>query len=147
MKNFWLSILYYFLAYFVVTIIGVLHTVFNIYILHYKSMKDSPGMGEAYERTKPFHPLYNIIVFPIFTWLYFLSTSSLTLETAAVTSLLWGAVTIILDLIGWVLIRHPWSLSFKEFYIDYQPWITLTYLIIFASPFITYGLLSLAHGL
>lgn len=147
MKNFWLSILYYFLAYFVVTIIGVLHTVFNIYILHYKSMKDSPGMGEAYERTKPFHPLYNIIVFPIFTWLYFLSTSSLTLETAAITSLLWGAVTIILDLIGWVLIRHPWSLSFKEFYIDYQPWITLTYLIIFASPFITYGLLSLAHGL
>lgn len=147
MENFWLSILYYFLAYFAVTIVGVLHTVFNIYILHYKSMKDSPGMGEAYERTKPFHPLYNIIIFPIFAWLYFLSVSSLTLETAAVTSLLWGAATIILDLIGWVLVKHPWSLSFKEFYIDHQPWITLTYLIIFASPFITYGLLSLAHGL
>lgn len=147
MENFWLSILYYFLAYFVVTIIGVLHTIFNIYILHYKSMKDSPGMGEAYERTKPFHPLYNIIIFPIFAWLYFLSVSSLTLETVAITSLLWGAITIILDLIGWVLIRHPWSLSFKKFYIDYQPWITLTYLIIFASPFITYGLLSLTHGL
>ena len=33
--------------------------------------------------------------------------------------------------IGWVMIKHPWSLSFKEFYIDYQPWITLIYIAIF----------------
>ena len=48
-----------------------------------KSMKESPGMGEGYEKTKP--------------W-------------------------------------HPWRLTFKKFYFDYQPWITLIYLAIFVGP-------------
>lgn len=66
---------------------------------------DENGMGEGYEKTKPWHPLYNIILFSLF---------------------------------GWVLIKHPWSLSFKEFYVDYQPWITLIYLAIFAGPVVGY---------
>lgn len=143
MKELGLSLLYYFAAYFIATLIGVLHTIFNIYVLHYKSMKNSPGMGEAYEKIKPFHPLYNLIIFPLFAWLFFLTVSNLTLETAVITSLLWGTLTIVIDLIGWVLIKHPWSLSFKEFYIDYQPWISLTYLIIYASPFLAFWLISL----
>ena len=138
MENLGLLIIYYLLAYCIVTCIGILHTVFNIYVLHYKSMKNSPGMGEAYEKTKPFHPLYNLIVFPVFAWLYSLTINNLSLEIALLTGLIWVGITIIGDLIGWVLIKHPWSLSFKEFYLDYQPWITLTYLIIFASPLAVY---------
>ena len=61
MENFGVSMLWYWIAYFIVTSIGVLHTIFNIVVLHMKSMKDSPGMGEGYEKTKPWHPLYNII--------------------------------------------------------------------------------------
>lgn len=34
---------------------------------------------------------------------------------------IWGTMTVVFDLIGWVLIKHSWSLSFKEFYIDYKP--------------------------
>lgn len=143
MDNLLLSILFYLAAYIVVTMIGVAHTIFNIKVKHYKSMKDSPGMGEAYEKTKPFHPLYNIVIFPLFAWLYFLTIGNLTLESVAITSLLWGTITLVIDLIGWVLIKHPWSLSFKEFYLDYQPWITLTYLIIYLSPFLTYGLMQI----
>lgn len=144
MHNLWLSILYYFLAYTVVTIIGIIHTIFNIYVLHYKSMKDSPGMGEAYEKTKPFHPLYNLIIFPIFAWIYYISLSSLSLETALLTSLIWGTFTLIIDLFGWVIIKHPWSLNFKEFYIDYQPWISLTYIIIYITPLMVYWLMQLS---
>lgn len=145
MKELGPSLLYYFAAYFIVTLLGVLHTIFNIYVLHYKSMKDSPGMGEAYEKTKPFHPLYNLIVFPLFAWIYFMSLGNgkVLWDYVLPVSLLWGTVTIVIDLAGWVLIRHPWSLSFKEFYIDYQPWITLTYLIIYASPFLAFWLISL----
>ena len=88
MTNFVFSMLYYWIAYFIVTAIGILHTIFNIVVLHMKSMKDSPGMGDGYYATKP--------------W-------------------------------------HPWSLTFKEFYVDYQPWITLIYIAIYASPFIAYG--------
>lgn len=143
MGNLLVSVLFYLAAYIVVTVIGIVHTIFNIKAKNYKSMKDSPGMGEAYEKTKPFHPLYNLTIFPLFAWLYFLTVGNLTLESAAITSLLWGTITLIIDLIGWVLIKHPWSLSLKEFYLDYQPWITLTYLIIYLSPFLTYGLMQI----
>ena len=123
MEKFGASMLWYWIAYFIVTSIGVLHTIFNIVVLHMKSMKDSPGMGEGYEKTKPWHPLYNIIIFA--------------------TSIIWGTITVVFDVIGWVLIKHPWSLTFKEFYIDYQPWITLIYITIYTSPFITYGIMLL----
>ena len=108
-----------------------------------KSMKDSPGMGEGYEKTKPWHPLYNIIVFPIFAYFYFTVLEEITLLNVIATSIIWGTITVVFDVFGWVLIKHPWSLSFKEFYIDYQPWITLIYITIYASPLIAYGIMNL----
>ena len=143
MENTAYLFLWYFAAYVLVTLIGVLHTVFNITVLHMKSMVDSPGMGEGYERTKPWHPLYNIIIFPPFAYLYLAGLHTVTLQTAVWTGLLWGTVTIVIDVIGWVLIKHPWSLTFKEFYVDYQPWITLIYLTIYASPLIAFGVMKL----
>ncbi len=143
MQNFWLAVLYYIAAYIIVTVIGILHTIFNIYVLHYKSMKNSPGMGEAYEKTKPFHPLYNLLIFPLFAWLYLLSVSNASIGLALLVGAIWAIITIIGDLIGWVLIKHPWSLSFREFYLDYQPWISLTYLIIFLSPLLAYAIMSI----
>lgn len=141
MENFRMSMLWYWIAYFVVTDIGIIHTIFNIKVLKMKSMKDSPGMGEGYEKTKPWHPLYNIIIFPIFAYIYFNGLEVITLSNVVLTSIIWGTLTVVFDLFGWVLIKHPWSLSFKEFYVDYQPWITLIYISIFASPFIAYILM------
>ena len=142
MENVTSLFLWYAAAYAVVTVTGVLHTIFNISVLHMKSMKESEGMGEGYEKTKPWHPLYNIIVFPVFARLYFSGLSSVTWKTAALTSLIWVSVTIILDLFGWVLIKHPWSLTFRQFYVEYQPWITLIYLAIFASPFLAFYVMN-----
>lgn len=143
MANFGLSMLWYWIAYFIVTDIGVLHTIFNIKVLKMKSMKDSKGMGEGYEKTKPWHPLYNLIVFPIFSYLYFNGLEVLTLSNVIATSITWGTITVVFDMFVWVVIKHPWSLSFKEFYIDYQPWITIIYITIYASPFIAYGIMQL----
>ena len=47
MQNFWLSMLWFWVCYIIVTAIGIGHTIFNIAVLHMKSMKDSPGMGEG----------------------------------------------------------------------------------------------------
>ncbi len=143
MEDFGHSMLWYWLAYAIVTIIGILHTVFNIVVLHMKSMKDSPGMGEGYEKTKPWHPLYNVIVFPAFAYCYFRGLEAVTFSNVIATSILWGTITVVFDLIGWVLIKHPWSLTVREFYVDYQPWITLIYIAICASPFIAYGIMNL----
>ena len=53
MDNFGFSMLWYWVAYFIVTGIGIAHTVFNILVLQMKSMKDSTGMVGGYEKTKP----------------------------------------------------------------------------------------------
>lgn len=139
MQEFGLSMLWYWLAYVVVTFIfGVGHTVFNIVVLKMSSMADGPGMGEGYEATKLWHPLYNILIFPIAAYMYLSTLPIVTLHEVIVTSIVWGTLTIIVDVVGWVIIKHPWSLTFKEFYIDYQPWITLIYLAIYISPFLAY---------
>ena len=138
MKNFGYSMLWFWIAYFIVTDIGVLHTIFNIKVLHMKSMKESPGMGEGYEKTKPWHPLYNIVLFSLFGWLYMKHLSIPSFAESLITGAIWAGICIVFDVFGWVIIKHPWSLSFKEFYIDYQPWITLIYAAIFAGPVIGY---------
>ncbi len=142
MQNFGYSMLWFWVSYIVVTLIGILHTTFNIYVLHMKPM-DSNSMGEGYEKTKPFHPLYNIIIFPVFAYLYLKTLTAPTITDAALTGLLWVSITIIFDVFGWVIIKHPWRLSFREFYIEYQPWISLVYLAIFLSPLVTFGIMMI----
>jgi len=99
MDNFVFSMLWYWVAYFIVTNIGVLHTIFNIKVLKMKSMKESSGMGEGYEKTKPWHPLYNIIIFPIFAYLYFNGLETITLSNVIATSIIWGTITVIFDVV------------------------------------------------
>ena len=139
MQNFGYSMLWYWIGYITVTVVGVLHTVFNIYVLHMKPM-DANSMGEGYEKTKPFHPLYNIILFPICAYLYLNTLSAPTITDAFITGLIWAGISIVFDVFGWVIIKHPWSLSFREFYVDYQPWISLIYLVILISPLIAFGI-------
>lgn len=141
MTAFWRSMGCYWAAYGIVTLIGILHTLYNILVLHMTSMKDGPGMGEGYERTKPWHPLYNLLVFPLFAWLYLRGSGAASWGEAAATGFLWGTMTVAFDLFGWVLVKHPWSLTFREFYLDYQPWITLIYLVIYSSPLLAYGMM------
>ena len=140
MKNFGMSMLWFWVAYAAVTILGIAHTVFNIYVLHMKPM-DGTSMGEGYEKTKPWHPLQNIILFGLFGWLYMRGVADPSLYDALITGAIWAGICIVFDVFGWVIIKHPWSLSFKEFYIDYQPWISLIYVAIFLGPVIGFILL------
>ena len=142
MQNFGMSMLWFWVAYFVVTLIGIMHTIFNIVVMKYSSMKEGPGMGEGYEKTKPWHPLYNIIFFSLFGWLYMRALPDPTMAEALATGAIWVSICIIFDLFGWVLIKHPWSLTFKQFYVEYQPWITLVYIAIFLGPVVGYELLK-----
>lgn len=130
----------FWICYALVTAVGILHTVFNIYVLHLKPMDDR-SMGEAYEKTKPWHPLYNIVLFSVFGFIYMRSLNAPTLHESLITGAIWSAICILFDLFGWVMVKHPWSLTFREFYIDYQPWITFIYLAIFAGPLVGFLLL------
>ena len=140
MQNFGYSMFMFWICYILVTCVGIGHTVFNIYVLHMKPM-DADSMGEGYERTKPWHPLYNIVLFTLFGWLYMNGLSEPNLNEAVITGGIWMGICIVFDVFGWVIIKHPWSLSFKGFYVDYQPWITLIYLAIFLGPVLGFILL------
>ena len=133
-KDIGMSLLWYWISYVVVTWVGIGHTIFNILVLHMGSMAQGPGLGEGYEMTKPWHPLYNIILFTIFGLLYLRKVEGPTIKKAMATGALWSGISIVIDLFGWVIIKHPWSLTFKQFYVEYQPWITLVYLAMFIAP-------------
>lgn len=137
MQHFGFSMLWFWVAYIIVTLIGILHTIFNIYVLHMKPM-DKDSMGEGYEKTKPWHPLYNIIIFTMFGFVYMNGLTNPTIGEAVITGAIWVGICIVFDVFGWVIIKHPWSLTFKQFYIEYQPWITLIYIAIFSGPFLGY---------
>lgn len=88
------AIRYFVLAYWVVTILGILLTIAFMYIFRPPSPQELGvpfSQAPAYLMTLPYHPL---------------------------------------------LIPHPWAMMFKEFYVDYQPWITLVYLVIFFAPIV-----------
>ena len=141
-KDTGMSLLWYWICYAAVTWLGIGHTFFNILVLGMKGMSEDPGLGQGYEATKPWHPLYNIILFTVFGLLYLRKVKDLTLKKAMLTGALWAGISIVIDLVGWVLIKHPLSLTFRQFYIEYQPWITLVYLAMFIAPMISYFILS-----
>jgi hypothetical protein len=43
----------------------------------------------------------------------------------------WTIITIVIEQFGWVLVKHPWRMTDKKMYVDYQSWIMLIYLSIF----------------
>lgn len=135
-----LYFLWFWVAYIAVTLVGIGHTIFNWKVLKMENKKEMiTGMYDvvAYAKTVPFHPLYNIILWPVCAYFYLLQTGSSSVWTDALfLGASWMLITIVIDLFGWVLVRHPWRMTFKEMYVDYQPWITLIYLSILVSPFI-----------
>jgi hypothetical protein len=134
---FWL---WFWSAYILVTLVGIGHTIFNWKVLKMEiKVEKVTSMYDIvpYAKTVPFHPLYNIIIWPIFAYIFFIHVSPQNVwKEALIIGAGWMIITILFDLLGWVIIKHPWSMTFKEMYVDYQPWITLIYLSIFASPFI-----------
>lgn len=138
----WLIFWLFIAAYTVATLVGIAHTCFNWLVL--KIENEKPEIKTMYDitsyaKTVPYHPLYNIIIWPIAAYMYFQMahvSSADVWMTSLILGVIWFIVTIVLDLFGWVLVRHPWSMTWKEMYVDYQPWITLIYISIFVAPFI-----------
>jgi|SRR5690554_4634450 len=132
------SMLWFWAAYFVVTLVGILHTVFNWKVLgmtdegvEIRSFYDV----SSYAATLPWHPVYNILLFPLAAWGYFAMVGPTDVWAHAWTlAIVWALVAIVVDVIGWVLIKHPWSMSWHGMYVAYQPWISLIYAAIFAAP-------------
>jgi hypothetical protein len=134
------------IAYWVVTALGIALTYFFA-ALYPAPAPPAPGASmydiPAYAMTLPYHPLLNLLVWPWLAGWYLRDWPAPASSREALRlALFWTIATMAVDLIGWVLIRHPWSLTLHEFYVDYQPWITLVYAVIFAAPLVVARLMG-----
>lgn len=140
------SLIYYIIGYLIVTTIASLHFLFNWKVrgqeafdtkLGIRALKENATQFEAFKSTKPFHPIYNIVVFSIISvWMLNNFYNEISIFEAISIGVLWLVYCFLFDIIFWVVLPHPWRLTVKELFITYQPWITLAYLAIFISPII-----------
>lgn len=125
------------LAYGIMLPITALHVLFNWKVLGYggytsvEQLKASGTRVPAYLATKPFQPLYNLVVFGL---LAYYNLPGLDAARLLLIGVLWLGLAMITDWLTWVMLPHPWRLSARELYLEHQPWITLCYLCVVASP-------------
>lgn len=141
------TIKYYFIAYLLVTVFASLHFLFNWKVrkqqafdptMGLRALRENATTFEAFKTTKPFHPLYNLIIFPLVGVMMMNQWTIIpTLTQAMGIGGLWLIYSVLFDLICWVIIPHPWRLSLKGLFITYQPWISFAYLAIAISPMIS----------
>lgn len=133
------AIWYFIFAYWVVTLLGILLTIAFAVIVKPPSALElglPASQDPSYLMTLPYHPLLNVFWLP-FAWMYLRTfTRGNRQREALKLGTFWVIICILIDLVGWILIPHPWAMTFKEFYVDYQPWITLVYLVIFFAPIV-----------
>ena len=140
---------YFFVAYIVVTILA---TAFAFALIWVLKLPTSAELGisrvndPGFLLSKPYIVVINLLCWTIFAALYDRKRigGSVSLIEAICIALLWLVSAMVLDLVFFVMIQTPISLTAHEFYIDYQPWITLTYLSVPAGHLIYYFLRRLS---
>ncbi|HVY74306.1 MAG TPA: hypothetical protein VG890_05715 [Puia sp.] len=138
---------YFVLAYIIVTILAYSVSYLLGMILHLPPPPPGTGIFDSPEFLKgvPYHLLINLLTWTVFSYLYFRKniTKNAPITVAAYLGLFWLVLAMLVDLIFFVLIPSPVALTFHQFYIEYQPWISITYGIVLISPMISFALMNL----
>ena len=136
--NFRKAILYLFAAYFITIIFGALLSILLGYALGLPSYLEAgvkPSQSPAYKVTEPFQPLLCLMVYSFFAHRHLRGAAKENLRREAIRLSTVGLIgSIVIDFVSFVLIPHPYAFTFTEFYVGYQPWITIIYAVIFISP-------------
>lgn len=94
-----------------------------------------PSQSPAYKVTEPFQPFLCLIVYSFFAYRHLCGTQKENVRREALRLSAVGLIgSILIDFVSFVLIPHPYAFTFTEFYVGYQPWITIIYFVIFISP-------------
>jgi hypothetical protein len=140
------ALIYFFVAYGVVTVLATATTI-TYGIIYHTPQPEELGVSllkaPSFVATVPYHVLIMLLVWPVFAWVYFRKRQQENRDKEVRETLrlsfLWLAAAVIVDFVCFVLIKHPWSLTPHEFYVEYEPWISLIYISIFLSPLIRLG--------
>ncbi len=92
----------------------------------------------AYLLCEKLYPVLNLVIWTVSAWIYFRKEVGSAGSIVAALKLggFWLLVALPLDLIVFVLIPTPLSLSAPDFYVSQFPWIYFTYVALFAGPFV-----------
>ena len=124
------------LAYMAVTVLAVALSVAISIAMHLTSAMP-PLENPAYLLSERFLPFLNLFVWMAFAGIYFKGRSgnelALRRESVAL-GVFWLVAAMVVDYVGFVLIKNPISLTPHDFYIGQFPWIYLIYVAILLSP-------------
>jgi len=124
-------------AYIAVTILAIALSV-SIGMVEHLPPTAEPLQNQAYLLSERFLPLLNLLVWGMFAWVYFRGRT--TTDRAALRGeafalgIFWMVAAIVVDYVGFVLIKNPISLTPHDFYVGQLPWIYLIYAAIFFAP-------------
>ena len=123
------------LAYVVVTILAVALSLAIGAAIHAPETAE-PMQNKGYLLSERFLPFLNLLVWTAFAAIYFRrpQSPSASRKEAVALGALWLALALVVDYVGFVLIKNPISLSPHDFYIGQFPWIYLIYIVVFISP-------------
>lgn len=148
--NFKKAIINFILAYIIVTILAYSLTIIVGIVFKLPSSEDlgvNMFNDPAFVMTVPYHLLINLLTWTLFSCFYFKKNekNKYFFNESVFLGFFWLVTAMIVDLIGFVLIKSPISLTPHQFYVEYQPWISITYFIVLISPFINYGLFKVKN--
>jgi hypothetical protein len=140
MAQTWLSygraVWIFILAYVAVTILAIALSVALSIGMHVTGAIP-PLENPAYLLSERFLPFLNLVVWMVFAGIYFKRRTgdelALRRESVAL-GVFWLVAAVVVDYVGFVLIKNPISLSPHDFYIGQFPWIYLIYVAILVSP-------------
>jgi len=133
-------------AYLIVTLLAIALSMAVEAAMHDPPTSDMVH-SPSYLFAEKFFPIINLLVWTAFSWVYFKlrRNAPVLLREALVLGAFWLILAMLVDYVGFVLIKNPISLSAHDFYIGQFPWIYLIYLAILISP-ILYAALRLKRA-
>jgi hypothetical protein len=130
------AIVTFLLAYFVITVVATGFSLLLVALVDVSPVAE-PLQDPGYLLSEKFLPLLNLIVWTLFSLVYFKKRTNGRSQRKEALALgaFWLAMALPLDFLAFVVIQNPLSLSAHDFYIGQFPWIYLIYLAVFMSPF------------
>ena len=130
-------------AYLIVTLLAIALSMAVEIAMHDPSTSDMVH-SPSYLFAEKFFPIINLLVWTAFSWVYFKlrRNAPVLLREALVLGAFWLILAMLVDYVGFVLIKNPISLSAYDFYIGQFPWIYLIYVAILISPILYAALRS-----
>ena len=92
--------------------------------------------NHAFVTSERYYPLINLGIWMFFAWIYFKKPARVheIRNEAARLGALWLVMALPCDVLFFILIKSPYSLSFHDFYVGQIPWIYVVYFVVFVSP-------------